>query len=463
MNVQKRMLCAAVAALMVVPLSACGQKPLLDPEHPTSVSIWHYYNGKQQEAFDQLVSEFNDTYGAQTGIVVTAESKGGVDDLAATVAASAEREVGSEELPNLFATYADTAYILHQKDILADLKPYLSEDEMKEYIPSFWQEGELSAGQFYVFPIAKSTELFYLNETDWAPFAEATDTDLSSLDTWEELAKVAETYYNWSGGKAFFGRDAFPNHLIVGSKQLGKELFAVDQGTMQLNLDETVMRKLWDSYALPYLQGYYGAYGRFRSDDIKTGDLIACVGSTTSSTYYPTEVTRNDGTSYAIDGKVLPVPNFDGTEPHAVQQGAGIAMVQSDERTETACTDFLKWFTDIEQNLLFCTESGYSPVKQSANTEDRLKPALEQVGIKPDTLAYNNALLSMEAVTNVTLYTSKPFEGSVAIRSQLNDLMTVHLDNLKTTLTDLDPAAISSRSDDLFAQWLQLCKTTLQP
>ena len=35
----------------------------LDPNNPVSLTLWHYYNGAQQAAFDELVEEFNATAG----------------------------------------------------------------------------------------------------------------------------------------------------------------------------------------------------------------------------------------------------------------------------------------------------------------------------------------------------------------------------------------------------------------
>ena len=59
----------------------------------------------------------------------------------------------------------------------------------------------------------------------WEEFKEAAGVSDEDLLTWESLAKVAEKYYEFSGGQAFFGRDAIANYLLVGSKQLGGELF----------------------------------------------------------------------------------------------------------------------------------------------------------------------------------------------------------------------------------------------
>ena len=115
-----------------------------------------------------------------------------------------------------------------------------------------------------------------------------TGVQVEQLATWEGLCEVAHAYYDWTDaqteaphdGKAFFGRDAFANYMLIGSLQLGVEMFQVEQGEMTLHIDEAVMRRLWDNYVVPYASGHYGAYGRFRSDDVKTGQLVALVGST---------------------------------------------------------------------------------------------------------------------------------------------------------------------------------------
>ena len=46
-------LAGMTAALLL--LGGCGDKAKLDPDNPTQITIWHYYNGSQQAAFDRLV------------------------------------------------------------------------------------------------------------------------------------------------------------------------------------------------------------------------------------------------------------------------------------------------------------------------------------------------------------------------------------------------------------------------
>ena len=52
-------------------LSGCGKS---QPADPVGLTVWHYYNGAQQQIFNQLVDEFNETVGAEQGVVVEAHS-----------------------------------------------------------------------------------------------------------------------------------------------------------------------------------------------------------------------------------------------------------------------------------------------------------------------------------------------------------------------------------------------------
>ena len=106
---------------------------------------------------------------------------------------------------------------------------------------------------------------------------------------------TAGAYYDWTDaqtpkpddGKALFGRDAMANYMLVGARQLGDTLFEVQDGKMTLNFDKDVARKLWDNYYVPSSRGGLSATGRFRSDDIKVGNVLAYVGSNSSATSSP--------------------------------------------------------------------------------------------------------------------------------------------------------------------------------
>ena len=77
------------------------------------------------------------------------------------------------------------------------------------------------------------------------------------------------------------------NYFFVGAKQQGVDLLKIEKGKCKINFDKKVVRKLWDNYYTPYIKGYFTASGRYRSDDMKMGSLIAFTGSSSGAAYYP--------------------------------------------------------------------------------------------------------------------------------------------------------------------------------
>ncbi len=407
--------------------SGSGKSPL-DPKNPTSITVWHYYNGAQQAAFDQLVEEFNRTVGKEQGVYVEAHSQGNVSDLETSVLAAFNKEVGSSEPPDIFSSYADTAYTIEQMGVLVDLEDYMSEEDMSQYMDSFLEEGRIGAdGELRIFPTAKSSEIFMMSKTDWEPFAEETGASLDDLATMEGVAKTAQAYYEWTDaktpdvpndGQAFYGRDAMANLFIIGSMQLGTELFKVDGDKVTFQVQEDVMKKIWDTYYVPFVKGYFAATGRFRSDDVTTGDLIAYTGSTTSANYFPSTV-ESDAGSREIEYLLLPAPIFEGGENYAVQQGAGMVVTKSTPEREYASVLFLEWFTQTENNLLFSCTSGYMPVKKDAFSKEKMDAVIEENDLEIDSKTYDTMTICFDMMQDSKLYTNKAFENGAAARKVL--------------------------------------------
>lgn len=424
--VKKKLITAVLTmAVMAACFSGCGKKSPLDPKNPVSLTVWHYYHGAQQAAFDTLVEEFNETVGKDKGIYVQGYSHGSVSDLESAVRDSMAGKVGSETMPDIFSSYADTAYEVEQSGVLVNLSDYLSEKELAEYVDSYIEEGKIAAdGSLRIFPVAKSTEMMMINKTDWEVFSNETGAALSDLETIEGVVSTAQKYYEWTDaktpdvpydGKAFYGRDSMANFFNIGMRQLGSELFEVENGTAVLNIAKEDIRRIWENYYVPMVKGYFGAYGSFRSDDVKTGDLLAYTGSTTSAMYFPDTVEADNG-RYAIDYIVLPAPVFEGGEHFAVQQGAGMVITKSDEQHEYASVEFLKWFTQAENNMSFGCGAGYLPVLSSANSTEVLDKVIEEQQIEVGDKIYDCLTCFFDEMKGVQLYTNKSFKNGSAAR-----------------------------------------------
>ncbi|MCI8812210.1 MAG: extracellular solute-binding protein [Oscillibacter sp.] len=417
-----------LAAALMAALAGCGAKSPLDPKDPVSLTVWHYYNGSQQAAFDALVEEFNDTAGRELGIYVESYSQGSVPDLESAVRDAINGKVGAAAMPDIFSSYADTAYEVEQAGALADLSSYLGGEELEKYVDSYIEEGRIAAdGTLRIFPTAKSTEIMMINRTDWEDFSAATGAALEDLRTIEGVAEVSKAYYEWTDsltpdvpedGRAFYGRDAMANYFIIGLQQLGVEIFQVENGEMTLNTPREELRRLWENYYVPMVKGYFGAYGSFRSDDVKTGDILAYTGSTTSAMYFPDQVELDEG-SRPIDYIVMPAPVFEGGRACAVQQGAGMVVSRSDQRHEYASVEFLKWFTQAENNLRFGSVSGYLPVLKEANSTEKLDEVIADQGLTVSPKTYDCLTTIFSEMEGMNLYTNKSFQNGSAARKVL--------------------------------------------
>lgn len=260
-------------------------------------------------------------------------------------------------------------------------------------------------------------------------------------------------------GRALFGRDAMANYLLLGAKQLGSPIFNTENGKMSLNFDKEVMRKLWDNYYVPYVKGYFSASGRFRSDDIKTGNIIGYVGSTSSATFFPTQVSLTDSESYDIALKVLPCPKFADGENYVVQQGAGLVVTKTeDDATVKACVEFLKWFTAPEHNISFCAGSGYLPVTKEANNMDTIRKSTASLSASMDSIL----TVAVDSVNSNQMYTTKAFNRGNDARQilsyGLSDLAAADRQTVEERLSggqSLEDAAAEFLTDDYFEAWYQ--------
>ena len=467
---RKVVLCLLGATLAASLFSGCSGKK----SDPVTVTVWTYYNGDQLDAFNDLTEKFNDTVGKKDGITVETKSLGTAEDLEQNVLAAVNGEVGASEVPNIFSAYSDTAYTMDQKDMLVDLSDYLTDKEKDEYVEEYLKEGDFSDdGSIKIFPVAKSTELLFLNDTDWQKFAEETGAQYEDLQTIEGLVETAGKYYNWTDsqtpetddGKALFGRDAMANYLLVGAKELGCDIFEVKDGKMTLNFDEDVIRKLWDNYYVPYVKGYFSASGRFRSDDVKTGNVLGYVGSTSSATFFPTEVSDDSGDAHEIKLKVLPCPKFKDGDDYAVQQGAGMVVTKSSEEEIKASIKFLKWFTQSENNIEFSVGSGYLPVTNEANSIEKIKSVDSDISSSMEEILTK----SVVEINDNNLYYMHAFENGNDARTALQEAFGDTAQQDRNTVDEriaqgesAEEAEAEFLSDEYFEQWYQNVLSKLQ-
>lgn len=373
---------ALLIPVLLLVIVSTGQREAKDP---VMLTLWHNFGGQMQETMDELVDEFNYTVGREQGIILNVTAISGSAVVQDKLTMIANEDARAPDMPDITTCYPATAELLYQKGLLAELEGYFTEAELSDYLSRFIEEGRLTDGKLYVFPIAKSTEVIFMNQTLFDRFSDATGVTVDSLSTFEGLAETAMRYYEWTDGqtpdvaddgKSFFAADSLFNIAQVGMRQMGENIFDGEE----LNLSGPEFKRIWETLYVPAVKGGYAVYEGFPSDLSKTGEIVCAIGSTAGVLFYGDEIVYPDNTVERAEYTALPYPVFEGGEKVAIQRGNGMVITKSTPEREEAAAAFLRWFTQPEQNMRFVASTGYLPVTNTAfenvNMQKLLRTAL---------------------------------------------------------------------------------------
>lgn len=429
-------------------LASCSPKK---EKSTISLNIWTYYNGNIESSFQNIISEFNNTKGAEERIVVSSVSQGSkVSDLSDALIASANKELGSDPMPDLFISYADCAYELDKLGMLAEIDNYFSKSELENFNSDFLEEGMFD-GKLKILPVSKSTEALYINKTDFDKFLinnPPCGVPYDDLNTFEGLIKVSKVYYEKTG-KAFFGRDSMDNYFVTGAKQLGIDILGYRNGEFGINFNRDVFKRLWDSYYVPYVLGYFDSIGKFRSSDVQSGTILCYIGSTSSGGYFPKSVFLNESESYPIEEEIRCIPIFEGGSRVAVSQGAGFCITKSTSERENASAIFLKWLCQKENIESFAKTSGYFPATKDGFSN-------EFIASQESELYKKSFDVCKKTLDSYQMYTNVVGLNGTDYRNFLRDSFNSELLNAKTIIknsVNVDETKENLTSDSYFEAW----------
>ena len=359
----------------VATLSSCKNEGPLDPDNPVTLTMWHNYGGDMQASMDYLIDQFNSTVGKEKGIIINVEAISSSSELNKSLSMIANGDPGAPAMPDIFTGYPKVAMQFYEKGMLVNLDEYFTQDELSKYVDAFVDEGRLSDGGLYVFPIAKSTEVLYVNKTLFDKFSAATGASMDDFATFEGIASLSARYYEWTDaqtpdvandGKQFYAADSWFNVAEVGMVQLGDSLFNGES----LNLNDENFDKIFNTFYSAAVEGGVAIYDGYSSDLSKTGDIVCSTGSSAGILFYGDTITYKDGTVENVEYSILPYPVFENGTKTAIQRGGGLMVTKSTEQKEYAAAVFIKWLTASEQNMKFVDETGYLPVTDKAFEED---------------------------------------------------------------------------------------------
>lgn len=452
-----------------------GEETALDPKNPVVVTLWHYYAGDNKLQIEKAVDEFNQTVGIEKGVIIDSVGKGSLSDLETELSAAANGDLNAEAMPDIFSSYRDKLIEIDSLDLVADLKEYFKEEDIDKYIPGFINDGYTDDGRLINIPIVKSTEVLYMNQTAYDKYVSEAGGDISKMSTWEDLFDTARNYYKYTDalspetmwdGNGFIGIDVVANFVIIGCKQLGVEIIDGNEGV--INIDKTALRKIFDFYYNGTVLGYVDAVGKFRADDIKSGELVSYIGSSSGASYFPTWI-EHDNTQVPIKFMALSYPIFEGRDVVSVQQGAGMSIAKSTPAKQEGAALFLKWLTQPERNIDFSLATGYLPVEKSSFESEGFNQKLDELA-KGDEIQQNVSKvynISYNQIISGETYALNPFVGSYEIRSMLDDSLTEIAIEGKEEAEKFKAQGMSEEEilqaidvDAKFDSWIEIIKQT---
>lgn len=184
-----------IAALVPgLALAGCGgSKTLLSAKDPTMLSIWHVYGEQADSPMNRLLTEFNDTVGKEKGILLNVTNMTNSAAIGGQLQDAKAGKPGALDLPDLFSAHPSDASALGI-ETLVDWNDWFTAEDMAAYVPGFVQDGIIE-GRQVVFPVSKSTQLIFLNGSQYARFAADTGAQLSTLATWDGFFEMAAAVF----------------------------------------------------------------------------------------------------------------------------------------------------------------------------------------------------------------------------------------------------------------------------
>lgn len=414
-----------VSIVLIAGLSGC-HTDVSNKNQPITITVWHVYGGQTDSPLNDSIERFNQTIGKEKGINVQVTSVSNTNTIHELVLAAANEEPGAPALPDLFISYPKTVMALPDDEILVDYRDYFSREALEAFVPAFLEEGTID-GRLVVLPVAKSTEMMFINKTAFDRFSKATGVTVEDLSTWEGLFKAARLYAEWTDeqtpdiagdAKSMFVHDYYFNYFQVGAQSMGEAFFE----------DEKIVfgpafKKMWYALADAALSGGVWLNGGYATDAIRTGDGIVSVASSASILYYSDIVTYADNTTEEIEIIVRPCPVFEDGAHLVMQRGAGFCTVRSTPEREKAAMVFLKWLTSPTENVDFVMKAGYMPVTTAA-FEQVLPDALKQL----NTAKYRSLYESfMEMQKNYEFYVPPQMENYLSLETLLEEQVRAQL------------------------------------
>lgn len=359
-----------------------------DPNAEVEVTFWHAMGQANQKIIADIIANFNVYY---PNITVTQVSLGDYTTLRDTIT----NGVAADELPTIAQTYPDHVALYLSGGVMRELDSYLASEkpvaladgsvdkiglskaEQELFIDGFFAEGTMydSVGTMYSLPFNKSTEVLFYNKTIFDKHG------YEAPETWDDVIEIAEAYVQTSTFQnkkaedkktSVFSSDSEANLFITLTQQWGGEYTKFDsQGKGVYAFDNAQSKAALSFYKENFDKGYFATATHFgadySSDVFKAQKIIMTIGSSAGATY-------NTPSDDSFEVGVCAYPQKDMNNPQVIQQGTNVSLFKkANPQEELAGWLFMKFLTNYESALLWCTQTAYFPIRKDVLNSEEYK------------------------------------------------------------------------------------------
>lgn len=354
--------CAVVMMALAFPMFAGGEA---EEEAPIEVDFYYALGGVLGELVEDLVADYNES---QDEVVVNASFQGTYAETANNVMA----DLAGGNHPNLaMVSLGNVPQFLEVEGLVVDLFEYTDDPafDFDDVIPALVDAGTFG-GRFLAMPTNTSTQIFYYNRDMFAEVGLDPD---NPPQTWAELREAAQIiadydddYYGYVG----FG-SPFEHWLLeylfwanggdILDDDGGQPVIDSPESIEAFEFLHTLVNEDESSIVVPYGDSL---------DLFSAGQAGMLIASTGSLGELRAEADFEIGTA----------PNPAGPAGGVTSMGGGFLMMYDHGEAENdAAWDFLKFMVNTENTALMNIETGYMPIRYSAQETDELQRFWEEV------------------------------------------------------------------------------------
>ena len=447
----KRILCALLCALCLLPLTAChGSRGYDDFAMPDSfdtsrsyeISFWakNDTNKTQTEIYQKAIADFEalypnihvsmrlyTDYGKIYNDVITNISTGTTPNVCITYPDHiATYMTGTNSVVPLDAVFADAKYGLGGSELRFDGP---TKDEI---IPQFLSECAIG-GTTYALPFMRSTEACYINKT----MLEQMGYEVPEVLTWDFVWDVSEQAMkkNADGTFAVNGQKVMipfiykstDNMMIQMLRQEGAG-YSDEEGNILIFNDDTraILRTVAEHAASRAFSTF--KISSYPGNFFNAGQCLFAVDSTAGATWMGSNAPLLDISADKVvpfETAVRAVPQFDPDHPRMISQGPSVCVFNKRDPQEVlASWLFTQYLLTNEVQIAYSETEGYLPVTSKAHESAEYRDYLSRAG-EDNALYYDVKIAASKLLLENTdkTFTTPVFNGSTSLRNAAGQLI----------------------------------------